>query len=329
MTLSIHTLRVQDWRQAFGLGDFSRGRDYAMDNRAQIEQLDKGVLLAECRGSGRQRYRQRIRLIDRGAHWDVDGRCSCPVGYNCKHVVAALLTLERQQQQGWTLPDSEVPPEIIDQPALPPQPRLILGSHVRVHYDARKGRMIEQTQHRAALSFDYQGHVTFGRVAQKEWLVRLDARRQLRIVRQLEAEAALRRQLTGYGFSIALRRSEALPESAGEPFELADDAAWLHFVREQLPQLREQGWQIRLQPDFQFNLATLGEWQVGIAESEEGDWFDLEMGIEVDGEKVSLLPILLHAIRHSPWLLTGEALAQRGDDEELLVPLPRSQFTPM
>ncbi len=324
MTLSIHTLRVQDWRQAFGPGDFSRGRDYAMDNRAQIEQLDKGVLLAECRGSGRQRYRQRIRLIDRGAHWDVDGRCSCPVGYNCKHVVAALLTLERQQQQGWTLPDSEVPPEIIDQPALPPQPRLILGSHVRVHYDARKGRMIEQTQHRAALSFDYQGHVTFGRVAQKEWLVRLDARRQLRILRQLEAEAALRRQLTGYGFSIALRRSEALPESAGEPFELADDAAWLHFVREQLPQLREQGWQIRLQPDFQFNLATLGEWQVGIEESEQGDWFDLEMGIEVDGEKVSLLPILLHAIRHSPWLLTGEALAQRGDDEELLVPLPRS-----
>src|SRR5690606_28195496 len=113
-------------------------------------------------------------------------------------------------------------------------------------------------------------------------------------------------------------------ESAGEPFELPDDAAWLHFVREQLPQLREQGWQIRLQPDFQFNLATLGDWHVGIEEAEEGDWFDLEMGIEVDGEKVSLLPILLHAIRHSPWLLTGEALARRGDDEELLVPLPRS-----
>ncbi|SFP82052.1 non-specific serine/threonine protein kinase [Geopseudomonas sagittaria] len=324
MTLSIHSLRVQDWRQAFRPGDFSRGRDYALDNRAQVEGLDKGLLLAECRGSGRQRYRQRIRLIDRGAHWDVDGRCSCPVSYNCKHVVAALLTVERLQLQGWTLPDSELPPEIVELPVEAPQPRLILGSHVRVHYDARKGRMIEQTQHRAALAFDYQGHLTFGRVAQKEWLVRLDARRQLRIVRQLEAEAALRRQLSELGFSIALRRSEALPESAGEPFELPDDAAWLHFVREQLPQLRERGWQIRLHPDFQFNLATLGQWQVAIEESAEGDWFDLELGIEVDGEKVSLLPILLHAIRHSPWLLTGEALAQRGDDEELLVPLPRS-----
>jgi non-specific serine/threonine protein kinase len=323
MSLSIHSLRVQDWRQAFGPGDFSRGRDYFLDNRSLVEGLEKGVLLAECRGSGRQRYRQRIRLIDRGSHWDVDGRCSCPVGYNCKHVVAALLTLERLQLQGQEVPDSEAPPEIIDLPVTPPQPRLVLGSHVRVHYDARKGRMIEQTQHRAALSFDYRGHVTFGRVPQKEWLVRLDARRQLRIVRQLEAEATLRQQLTSLGFVIALRRSEALPESAGEPFELPDDSAWLQFVREQLPQLRAQGWQVRLQPDFQFNLATLGDWHVGIEESEEGDWFDLEMGIQVDGEQVSLLPILLHVIRQSPWLLTAETLAQRSDDEELLVPLPR------
>ncbi len=323
MTLSIHTLRLQDWRPAFGAGDFSRGRDYFLDSRAHIDKLDNGVLLAECRGSGRQRYRQRIRLIERGERWDVDGRCSCPVGYNCKHVVAALLTLERQQLQGWTLPDSSTPPEIIELPASAPQPQLILGSHVRVHYDARKGRMIEQTQHRAALAFDYQGHLTFGRVAQKEWLVSLDARRQLRITRQLDAEAALRRQLSDCGFSVALRRSEALPESAGEPFELADDAAWLGFVREQLPRLREQGWQVRMQPDFQFNLASLGDWQVGLHEAEDGDWFDLELGIEVDGEQVSLLPILLHAIRHSPWLLTGEALARRGDDEELLVALPR------
>ncbi|MCQ4347070.1 DEAD/DEAH box helicase [Pseudomonas stutzeri] len=324
MTLSIHQLRVQDWRQAFGGGDYSRGRDYFLDNRSHIDGLEKGVLLAECRGSGRQRYRQRIRLIDRGNRWDVDGRCNCPVGYNCKHVVAALLTLERLQLQGQALTDRDAPPENVELPAQAPQPRLILGSHVRVHYDARKGRMIEQTQHRAALAFDYQGHLAFGRVAQREWLVSLDGQRQLRIVRQLEAEAALRQQLLALGFAVALRRSEALPESAGEPFELADDAAWLHFVREQLPSLREQGWQVRMQPDFQFNLATLGAWHLGINEAEDGDWFDLEMGIEVDGERVSLLPILLHAIRHSPWLLTGEALARRGDDEELLVPLPRS-----
>ncbi len=324
MTLSIHTLHVQDWRQAFGPGDYSRGRDYFMDNRSLVEGLDQGVLHAECRGSGRQRYRQRIRLLDRGDHWDVEGRCSCPVGYNCKHVVAALLTVERLQVQGQTLADSAEPPQVVDLPAQAPQAQLILGSHVRVHYDARKGRMLEQTQHRAALSFDYQGHVAFGRLAHKEWLVPLPGNRRLRIHRSAEAEAALRQRLAGFGFAIALRRSEALPESAGELYELADDAAWLHFVREGLPQLRAQGWQVRMQPDFQFNLATLAEWRVAIDESAEGDWFDLEMGIEVDGQQVSLLPILLHAIRHSPWLLTGEALAQRGDDEELLVPLPRS-----
>ncbi|SDS31599.1 DEAD/DEAH box helicase [Pseudomonas oryzae] len=326
MTLSINSLHLRDWRQAFDSGDFRRGAVYTEEGRSRIERIDDRLLLAECLGSSAKRYRQRIQLIDRGDHWDVDGRCSCPVGYNCKHVVAALLTLEQLQQQGQPVPGSSPlpPPEIIDLPAQPPQPRLLLGSHMRVHYDARKGRMIEQTQHRAALSFDYHGHVTFGRVPPREWLVRLDERRQLRIARHHEAEAALRQRLVEFGFVIALRRSEALSESDGELYELPDDAAWLHFVREQLPRLREQGWQIRMQPDFQFNLASLGEWHVGIQESEEGDWFDLEMGIEVDGQQVSLLPILLHAIRHSPWLLTGESLARRSDDEELLVPLPRS-----
>lgn len=323
MTLDLHHLRLQDWRHAIASGDFQRGRAYADEERAQNLRFEAGELLAECRGSGWQRYRQRIRLIERAGRWDVDGRCNCPVGYNCKHVVAALLTLERLQQAGQRLPGSDAPaPQVVELPARPPRPRLLLGSHVRAHYDARKGRMLEQTQHRAALAFDYQGHLAFGRGA-RELLVNLDGGRRLRILRDLESEAAWRQQLVELGFAVALRRSEALPESAGEPFELADDGAWLHFVREGLPQLRERGWQVRLQPDFHFNLAEVGQWYASVAEAEH-DWFDLEMGIEVDGQKVSLLPILLHAIRHSPWLLTGEALARRGDDEVLLVPLPRS-----
>ncbi len=324
MTLDLHHLRLQDWRQAIASGDFQRGRLYADEERIQNLRFEAGELLAECRGSGWQRYRQRIRLIAREGRWDVDGRCSCPVGYNCKHVVAALLTLERLQGEGQAVPGSDAPaPELIEWPAAAPRPCLVLGSHVRAHYDARKGRMLEQTQHRAALSFDYRGHTAFGR-GQRELLVRLDGQRQLRIQRDLESEAERRRELAALGFVVALRRSEALPESAGEPFELDDDAAWLHFVREELPRLRTEGWQIRLQPDFHFNLADVGQWYASVEEDGQ-DWFDLEMGIEVEGQRVSLLPILLHAIRHAPWLLNGEALARRGDDEVLLVPLPRAQ----
>lgn len=39
---------------------------------------------------------------------------------------------------------------------LQPTAVLSLGSHVRMHFDARKGRMHEQTQHRAALAFEYR-----------------------------------------------------------------------------------------------------------------------------------------------------------------------------
>ena len=52
------------------------------------------------RGSGAQTYQQRITLNHYGQGWGVSGKCSCPVGFNCKHVASALLTLQSQQEQG-------------------------------------------------------------------------------------------------------------------------------------------------------------------------------------------------------------------------------------
>ena len=133
MTLDLHHLRLQDWRHAIASGDFQRGRAYADEERAQNLRFEAGELLAECRGSGWQRYRQRIRLIERAGRWDVDGRCNCPVGYNCKHVVAALLTLERLQQAGQRLPGSDAPaPQVVELPARPPRWQMVHFAPVRV-----------------------------------------------------------------------------------------------------------------------------------------------------------------------------------------------------
>ncbi|MEX6501355.1 DEAD/DEAH box helicase [Pseudomonas zhanjiangensis] len=327
MSLDILHLHQQDWRGGFGAGDFSRGLGYAEQKRSKLLSLKDHTLLASCRGSGAQTYQQRITLHPYGQSWSVSGHCSCPVGYNCKHVAAALLTLEQQQQAGIDLSPLIVPsPQAEEQliEGVKPQPVLTLGSHVRVHFDARKGRMQEQTQHRAALAFDYQGHLAYGKPS-KDLLVRQGPRLTLRIPRDAEAEAALRRRLDDTGLQVALRQSEALAEHPGEHFELPGEAAWLAFVQQQLPLLRAQGWQIRLQPEFQYNLAEVDDWYAEIEDAPEHDWFDLELGIEVEGQRLSLLPILLQAIRQKPWLLAGEALAQRADEEMLLVNLPHSQ----
>lgn len=72
-----------------GLGYFRQGRVLRCE-----EQTDPhGVLIlhGEVKGSGREYYQQYIAVTDRGAGVRVSGTCSCPVGFNCKHVVAVYL----------------------------------------------------------------------------------------------------------------------------------------------------------------------------------------------------------------------------------------------
>lgn len=332
MTLDILQLHQDDWRASIGGGNFDRGVRYAAEGRSQLLSLHQQTLMASCRGTSGQVYRQRIQLQAQEFGWRIDGHCGCPVRYNCKHVVAALLTLQAQQEAGLPPPPLPLmpppPTKIASEPqveerleGLQPTAVLSLGSHVRMHFDARKGRMHEQTQHRAALAFEYQGQRTFGKPA-KDLLVRQSPTLTLRIVRDAAAEARLRRSLEDAGMQVSLRQSEALPAEAGEPFELDSDGAWLQFYQQRVPELRAAGWQVLVRPDFQFNLQTVDDWYAQIDEAPEHDWFDLELGIELEGQRISLLPILLQAIRRTPWLLNGEAVAKRPDSDLLTVSLP-------
>ena len=57
---------------------------------------EAGSLIGHVQGTERQPYEQQIRIIGEGRDRRIIGWCSCPVGANCKHVGAVLLTaLER------------------------------------------------------------------------------------------------------------------------------------------------------------------------------------------------------------------------------------------
>ena len=99
-SLDIHNLALAQWRQAMRTGDFQRGKAYAAQGRSTVVHLQGNRLTARCSGSAGRVYQQNIALLPQADYYDINGRCSCYVGYNCKHVVAALLTLEQLQQQG-------------------------------------------------------------------------------------------------------------------------------------------------------------------------------------------------------------------------------------
>ena len=72
-----------------------RGLDYFHEGRVQeLGFMDEGgelVLLSSVRGSGSRTYTQDVHIREYGSQLDIEGYCSCPVGYQCKHVVAACL----------------------------------------------------------------------------------------------------------------------------------------------------------------------------------------------------------------------------------------------
>ncbi len=75
-------------------GSLSRGRAYARAHMVTaISTADRGrVLIGEVAGSGPQSYNSLVTRLTDGPTPTWVGRCSCPVGSNCKHCIALLLT---------------------------------------------------------------------------------------------------------------------------------------------------------------------------------------------------------------------------------------------
>ncbi|WP_308368255.1 MULTISPECIES: DEAD/DEAH box helicase [unclassified Microbulbifer] len=85
---------------ACGAGAFQRGQQYAKDQRVTDIRVDgeAGVVYSEVAGG--DVYEQEIHLTPGQRQARISGYCDCPVGHNCKHVAAALLTVMQQLESG-------------------------------------------------------------------------------------------------------------------------------------------------------------------------------------------------------------------------------------
>ncbi|MCM8594851.1 DEAD/DEAH box helicase [Accumulibacter sp.] len=108
------------------------------------------------------------------------------------------------------------------------------------------------------------------------------------------------------------------PENA---YGLAAEESWPAFMRDELAGLRLAGWQIEFADDFRHRLLEVEAWEANLVESDDG-WFELDMGIVVEGERVPLAPLLAALFHRDPRWLDAALLARIGDDElvELVTP---------
>ena len=207
-----------------------------------------------------------------------------------------------------------------------PQPILTLKSHRTSRYDPGNWKDKVSLFETAALVFDYLGVKVAGKNPPE--ITRVDGNRLLRVLRNNTFERAARSRLTGAGLMAAEKvLTRSMTRELQGTLTIADAtneerafAAWTAFLETTVPALRNDGWKIDIAADFRFDLAPITDWYADVDES-SNQWFDLEIGIDVEGARVSLIPILVRLIQASPTEWRPAALEAMSDESKIIVPL--------
>ncbi len=150
-----------------------------------------------------------------------------------------------------------------------------------------------------------------------------------RIERDLPAEQAAIDTLGQH--ALVMIRGPELPTLSFAPAAAMDDKApaeqgllaWLAFQEQAVPALRAAGWQVEIPAGLDLHVTDAEDFTAAL-EDGDGDWFRLSLGVEVDGERINLLPALLALLRShaDPHALRGELEGR----ERVLVPLAEGHW---
>lgn len=123
--------------------------------------------------------------------------------------------------------------------------------------------------------------------------------------------------------------TQAIPDARADeplaPFLSVEDSKqaiyWAQFIRDHVPHLRSAGWEVEVAEDFGFDIHEAGEdaWFTDVQDDSAGhDSFSLDLGVDVKGEHISLVPLLVDCIDRG---LTPAAL-EANLDQQYLIALP-------
>ncbi|MDB6109670.1 MAG: family helicase [Pedosphaera sp.] len=178
------------------------------------------------------------------------------------------------------------------------------------------------------LEFDYEGR-RVPASAPGLFLEQFHDGKLRRVQRQTKAESLASAVLSRGGFLEA--RDQFYYHRLGknaDALTLADPNGWFEFCQNQLPQLRADGWQVEFDKSFRFRIAEPESWYVDAEEGSGIDWFGVELGVQLDGQKINLLPVLLEHIQKNPRALTEEGLAALKKDETVPIYLADGRVLP-
>ena len=154
--------------------------------------------------------------------------------------------------------------------------------------------------------------------------------------RDLKAEHSLIEALLAEGLGPVAEIRIGVPAALEKDFMPEDgDEAWFDVMFDVMPALKAKGWQINAADDFPYRLVRPdGDIEAGIREGSGIDWFDLDLGVTIDGERVNLVPAILKLIA-MPGYDPGEFAGDEDEAFYLLLPdgrmlaLPAGRIAPI
>lgn len=223
-----------------------------------------------------------------------------------------------------------------------PVPYLYLSTYTVPYGTATGNRTGASVGACGYLTFDYAGHRVDPREQHAAVICAMDNDVVYRITRQIPLERSFAARLNANSQrTLQDTRITALPSRPGLIFTPNGQAAagpdtedlWLQFMLESVPSLRRDGWQVEVDADFPYRIVEPEDWYLELEESPEAGWFDMGLGIRVNGKNVNLLPLLVEAIQRVPGEFTTSKLdrlteknfilLRTGDGASLPMPVER------
>lgn len=179
-------------------------------------------------------------------------------------------------------------------------------------------------------SFDYaQVHFRYGEAeitpGDKSQFVSLPEGETVTVVRRQEDETRAMAALQKCGFmevpSYTLNTFGSPPSSI---YGLRQENAWPEFMKNGLAKLKETGWQVEFASDFRHYAIEIESWDAELTETGDG-WFDLDMGVVVEGQRLPLAPLLAALFRRDSRWLDSIDLSTIADEEEVILLTPGGQ----
>lgn len=195
-------------------------------------------------------------------------------------------------------------------------------------FDGADGFGRVRRQDALILDFEYAGAIThadderqFVRVenASASSFVRRNPREEASALETLRQDGLVQMRLAGEtggkGRRVFLFRGPTAPER------------WQSFVTSRIPELEQQGWRCEVKGDFGPRVVeVVGDYDLQIGDAGPGA-FSVELGIEIDGVRQNLLPILLHILDHGGMdesrIVDGQVITRLDDGRILKLPADR------